>query len=287
MTLISKRMRAFILVARHNSISEAAKSLSLTVSPVSRLVTELEAYCNKVLFERKGNKIIITPEGDKLLKDIEFYYDRLAEIEANLKVSARKKINTLVYDWGKDFFIYKLSEYFIKHTELQGFDFMKIGEQMILPPDNHMLYLTSEIVPSNFHDIYHFKMHDSLLIYHHKSFEIDNPDKLLILHKEQQYHTTIKSNLENIMKKYYYSNVKTVSSEASAYEMIRQGYGSGIVTSSTLNLSQWKNENLVVNETGYNIPLYLMIPKGEQHKSSVELISKILNINTVSVNITE
>ncbi len=63
-----KQLRAFCHAARTGSISEAAEKIFLSQPTVSLQIQALERELETVLFERRGPKIRLTPEGEALLK---------------------------------------------------------------------------------------------------------------------------------------------------------------------------------------------------------------------------
>ena len=62
-----KQLRAFCSVARTGKMTEAADELFLSQSAVSLQIKALEEEMEVVLFERRGPKIRLTPDGEKLL----------------------------------------------------------------------------------------------------------------------------------------------------------------------------------------------------------------------------
>lgn len=56
-------LRAFIMTARHDSISRAAEALHLTQSAVSKQILELEGSLGVNLFERVRKRLVLTPAG--------------------------------------------------------------------------------------------------------------------------------------------------------------------------------------------------------------------------------
>ncbi|MEN8177888.1 MAG: LysR family transcriptional regulator [Pseudomonadota bacterium] len=63
-----KQLRAFCHAAQSGSISEAAERLYLSQPTVSLQVQALERELDTILFERRGPKIKLTPEGEALYK---------------------------------------------------------------------------------------------------------------------------------------------------------------------------------------------------------------------------
>ena len=62
-----KQLRAFCTVARTGKMTDAADELYLSQSAISLQVKALEEEMNVVLFERRGPRIQLTPDGRKLL----------------------------------------------------------------------------------------------------------------------------------------------------------------------------------------------------------------------------
>ncbi|MES9968119.1 MAG: LysR family transcriptional regulator, partial [Sedimenticola sp.] len=63
-----KQLRAFCHAAQTGSISEAAEKIFLSQPTVSLQIQALERELETVLFERRGPKIRLTPEGEILFK---------------------------------------------------------------------------------------------------------------------------------------------------------------------------------------------------------------------------
>ena len=63
-----KQLRAFCYTAKSGSISRAAEQLYLSQPSVSLQIQALERELNTMLFERRGPKIRLTPDGEALLE---------------------------------------------------------------------------------------------------------------------------------------------------------------------------------------------------------------------------
>ncbi len=61
-----ERLRAFLLVADHASLTKAATDLGLDKSSLSRQITQLECYFDARLFERTGRCLALTHAGREL-----------------------------------------------------------------------------------------------------------------------------------------------------------------------------------------------------------------------------
>jgi DNA-binding transcriptional LysR family regulator len=74
----------FRTVARHGSISAAARALNYTQSAVSRQIAALEAETGSQLFDRLPRGVALTEEGRHLLPHAEAVLDRLAAARRDL-----------------------------------------------------------------------------------------------------------------------------------------------------------------------------------------------------------
>ena len=63
-------LRSLEAAARHGSYSRAARELAVTHSAVSQQIRQLEAELGARLFERRGNRMIPTPEAERLARQV-------------------------------------------------------------------------------------------------------------------------------------------------------------------------------------------------------------------------
>ena len=78
-------LEVFRTVARHGSITAAARSLQYTQSAVSRQVAVLEAELDVVLFDRLSRGVVLTEEGQCLLPHAEAMLDRLTTAQRDIE----------------------------------------------------------------------------------------------------------------------------------------------------------------------------------------------------------
>ncbi len=74
------RLKVFNTVARRLSFTKAAEELHITQPAVTKHIKELENQFNLALFDRRGNKVQLSPAGEVLLKhseDIKEIYRRI------------------------------------------------------------------------------------------------------------------------------------------------------------------------------------------------------------------
>ena len=87
-TLDLKRLRAFQLVARQGSLRLAADRLKLTVPAVSGKLRKLEAELGVPLFDRLPNKLVLTPAGERFLREADAVIARAEQALATLSQGA-------------------------------------------------------------------------------------------------------------------------------------------------------------------------------------------------------
>lgn len=80
MSLNPRQIEAFRLVMLHGSVTDAAYNLNVSQPAVSRLIKEFEGRTGLVLFERRGNLLVPTPEAHQLLAEVERLSLRLEAI---------------------------------------------------------------------------------------------------------------------------------------------------------------------------------------------------------------
>ena len=87
-TLNLRQIEAFASVMRTGSVVGAAKLMNVTQPAVSRAVSLLELRIGYKLFERRGRRLVPTPEGEALFREIEPVYgslDRIAQATQDIR----------------------------------------------------------------------------------------------------------------------------------------------------------------------------------------------------------
>lgn len=77
------RLRCFVAVVEAGNLSAAARLLHMTQPPLSILIRKLESELDVNLFERVGNRLVLTPTGD-------LFYHRAKEMLASMQVLRRE-----------------------------------------------------------------------------------------------------------------------------------------------------------------------------------------------------
>jgi DNA-binding transcriptional LysR family regulator len=80
-----QQLRVFQAVAEHRSFTKAAEEIHLTQPGVSIQVKRLEELLGVTLFEKMGNQVYLTSEGQELLATCNDLFNRLEQFEERLK----------------------------------------------------------------------------------------------------------------------------------------------------------------------------------------------------------
>lgn len=89
------RLEVFYAVAKRLSFTKAAASLFITQPAVTKHIHELEQQYKNKLFERKGNRIQLTPAGELLLKHTEILQELYRNIEFDMNALVQKTEGSL------------------------------------------------------------------------------------------------------------------------------------------------------------------------------------------------
>jgi len=78
------RLKVFYTVARRLNFTKAAEELLISQPAVTKHIKELESRFNLALFDRKGNKVVLSPAGEVLLRHTEDIMEIYRQIEFDL-----------------------------------------------------------------------------------------------------------------------------------------------------------------------------------------------------------
>lgn len=87
-----KLLRTFVTVAHTNSFSETAQILSYAQSSISEQIKKLEQSLGTVLFDRLGNNISLTRDGEKLLHYAEKILNLCDEAVGSLSTTSPEEV---------------------------------------------------------------------------------------------------------------------------------------------------------------------------------------------------
>ncbi|AZF50215.1 LysR family transcriptional regulator [Pseudomonas sp. R2-7-07] len=96
--MLSAELKAFFMVARLGSITQAAKKLGLSQPTVTTQIRNLESHYGVELFYRGGRRLTVSDEGARLLPmvkallqqeaDIEFFLRNNGQVQGTLRIAA-------------------------------------------------------------------------------------------------------------------------------------------------------------------------------------------------------
>ena len=88
-------IKAFEAAARSGSFAKAAGELHVTPAAISRMVQLLEQRLGAPLFERKANRLTLTPAGRTYQVGLTQLFDQLANLTAHVTAMAGSRVLTL------------------------------------------------------------------------------------------------------------------------------------------------------------------------------------------------
>ena len=90
-----RRTRTFVTVADLGSVSKAALRLRIAQPALSRQIGELEQEVEFKLFDRVGRRLVLTGEGEQLLKDCRDLLNHASAIDEQARLLRRGDIGVL------------------------------------------------------------------------------------------------------------------------------------------------------------------------------------------------
>jgi LysR family transcriptional regulator, transcriptional activator of nhaA len=88
-------LRHFWMIARHGSVTKAARALSISQSTLSEHLAELEAWLGQPLFDRKGRQLHLTDAGRVALEHAETIFTAGHELVVRFRQSAGNRQRVL------------------------------------------------------------------------------------------------------------------------------------------------------------------------------------------------
>jgi LysR family glycine cleavage system transcriptional activator len=88
-------IKAFEAAARSGSFAAAAGELNVSPAAISRMVHLLEERLGVALFERKANRLALTPTGHTYQAGLTTIFDALANLTSQVTSSARERVLTI------------------------------------------------------------------------------------------------------------------------------------------------------------------------------------------------
>jgi LysR family glycine cleavage system transcriptional activator len=136
-------MQALVEVARCGSFTQAAQTLCLTQSAVSRQIQQLESHFNVALFVRTSRNLHLTPEGEQVLASARSIFEQLKNLEERLTPQKRPFRIRLHVSLAVRWLLPRLSDFYLRHPEV-SLAIETVATEVVEPTsdsDAYILYL--------------------------------------------------------------------------------------------------------------------------------------------------
>src|SRR5690606_27263799 len=90
-----RQLEAFQAVMENGSITRAAITLHISQPAVSKLIAELERKCGFKLFQRQGNRLTVTAEGQLLFNEVQRMIISSEDIQLKVREIREQRFGTL------------------------------------------------------------------------------------------------------------------------------------------------------------------------------------------------
>ena len=90
-----RRLRAFVAVAEHGTVSKAAQVLHITQPALSRQIAAFEADLGFKLFQRSGRRLTLTPRAEQLLGECRSLLTHASSLDERAQALRRGDIKVL------------------------------------------------------------------------------------------------------------------------------------------------------------------------------------------------
>lgn len=88
-------LRVFEVASRHGNFSRAAEEIHVTHSAVSQRISHLEAELGVRLFERRGNRMVLTADGSQLLGSVKAAIDEITRGVEQIRTTRKSRDLTI------------------------------------------------------------------------------------------------------------------------------------------------------------------------------------------------
>ncbi|WP_248740752.1 LysR family transcriptional regulator [Pseudomonas sp. MWU12-2029] len=136
-------MQALVEVARCGSFTQAAQTLCLTQSAVSRQIQQLESHFNVALFVRTSRNLHLTPEGEQVLASARSIFEQLKTLEERLTPQKRPFRIRMHVSLAVRWLLPRLGDFYLRHPEV-SLAIETVATEIVEPTsdsDAYILYL--------------------------------------------------------------------------------------------------------------------------------------------------
>jgi len=136
-------LQALVEVADSGSFTQAAQTLCLTQSAVSRKVQQLEAHFGVALFARTSRSVRMTPEGEQVLASARSILEQLKALEDRLSPQERPLRIRMHVSLAVRWLLPKLSDFYLQYPDI-ALSIETVATEVVEPAsdsDAYILYL--------------------------------------------------------------------------------------------------------------------------------------------------
>ncbi|AWY44067.1 LysR family transcriptional regulator [Pseudomonas putida] len=136
-------LQALVEVADSGSFTQAAQTLCLTQSAVSRQIQQLESHFGVALFLRSSRSLRLTPEGEQVLASARSILDQLRTLEDRIAPQKRPFRLRMHVSLAVRWLLPKLSDFYRHHPEV-SLAIETVATEIVEPAggsDAYILYL--------------------------------------------------------------------------------------------------------------------------------------------------
>ena len=138
-------LQALVEVAGSGSFTQAAQTLCLTQSAVSRQIQQLENHFGVSMFVRNSRSLRLTPEGEQVLASARHILEQLKSLEDRLAPQKRPFRIRMHVSLAVRWLLPKLSDFYRRHPDV-SWSIETVATEIVEPAsdsDAYILYLPS------------------------------------------------------------------------------------------------------------------------------------------------
>lgn len=114
-----RALQSFEAVARHLSVSDAARELGVTQSAISHQLRRLSDELGERLVERQGRRLVLTPTGARLASELDRAFDLIEHSAGQIVGTAHSSVRLAVYgSFATGWLVPRLPEFFARHPDI-------------------------------------------------------------------------------------------------------------------------------------------------------------------------
>jgi LysR family glycine cleavage system transcriptional activator len=136
-------LQALVEVANSGSFTQAAQTLCLTQSAVSRQIQQLESHFGVAMFVRSSRSLRLTPEGEQVLASARLIFEQLKTLEDRIAPQKRPFRIRMHVSLAVRWLLPKLSDFYRHHPEV-SLAIETVATEVVEPAsdsDAYILYL--------------------------------------------------------------------------------------------------------------------------------------------------